>query len=244
MFDPALFLAFIAAAAILTITPGVDTAMVLRAAAIEGPRSALFASIGISIGCLIWAGAVSLGLGALLQASELAYTILKWIGAAYLLWLGLKLLSKPRAAWADEGNTAPKGFAAMRAGFFTNVTNPKVGVFYVTFLPQFIPTGANVAAYSFLLALVHIALSVICSPRSSPPPSRLVVRSAVRTSLRCSTVSPAASSLHLACGSPYPAAECDLAENTNRHRLFQRAGLHRTSIVNTRSRQRIWFERQ
>jgi len=161
IFDPALFLAFIAAATILTITPGVDTAMVLRAAATEGPRSAIFAGVGISVGCLIWAGAVSLGLGALLQASELAYAILKWIGAAYLVWLGLKMLFNPRTAWADQANDAPKGLAAMRAGFFTNITNPKVGVFYVTFLPQFIPAGANVAAYSFLLALVHIALSVI-----------------------------------------------------------------------------------
>lgn len=161
MFDPALFLAFIAAATLLTITPGVDTAMVLRSAATEGPRSALFAGIGISIGCLIWAGAVSLGLGALLQASELAYTMLKWAGAAYLVWLGPKMVLKPRTAWADRDTAGARGFAAMRAGFFTNITNPKVGVFYVTFLPQFIPHGANVAAYSFLLALVHIALSVV-----------------------------------------------------------------------------------
>lgn len=161
MFEPALFVAFIAAATILTITPGVDTAMVLRAAATEGPRSGVFAGIGISVGCLIWAGAVSLGLGALLQASELAYTILKWVGAGYLVWLGLKLLLKPRTAWAEESNAAPKGFAAMRAGFFTNITNPKIGVFYVTFLPQFIPHGANVAAYSFFLASVHIAISVV-----------------------------------------------------------------------------------
>lgn len=161
MCDPALFLAFIAAATLLTITPGVDTAMVLRAAATEGPRSALFAGVGISIGCLIWAGAVSLGLGALLQASELAYTILKWAGAAYLVWLGLKMLLKPRTAWAEQDTATAKGLPAMRAGFFTNITNPKVGVFYMTFLPQFIPHGANVAAYSFLLALVHIALSVV-----------------------------------------------------------------------------------
>lgn len=161
MFDPALFLAFFAAATLLTITPGVDTAMVLRSAATEGPRSALFAGIGISIGCLIWAGAVSLGLGALLQASELAYTILKWAGAAYLVWLGLKMLIKPRTTWADQDTPGAKGFAAMRAGFFTNITNPKIGVFYVTFLPQFIPHGANVTLYSFFLALVHIALSVV-----------------------------------------------------------------------------------
>lgn len=161
MFDPALFLAFVAAATLLTITPGVDTAMVLRAAATEGPRSAIFAGVGISVGCLIWAGAVSLGLGALLQASELAYTILKWIGAAYLVWIGLEMLLKPRTAWTSQSAESAKGFAAMRAGFFTNITNPKIGVFYVTFLPQFIPASANVALYSFFLASVHIALSVV-----------------------------------------------------------------------------------
>jgi len=161
MFDPAIFLAFIAAATVLTITPGVDTAMVLRAAATEGPKSAALAGVGIAIGCLIWAGVVSLGLGALLQASELAYTTLRWIGAAYLMWIGAKLIWKPRTAWVDSGGGTPSGLSAMRAGFFTNITNPKIGVFYVTFLPQFIPHGANVAAYSFLLALVHIALSVV-----------------------------------------------------------------------------------
>lgn len=161
MFDPALFAAFILAATILTITPGVDTAMVLRAAATEGPRSAIFAGVGISIGCLIWAAAVSVGLGALLHASELAYTILKWIGAAYLVWLGLKLFLKPREQFATNTPAPQAGLAALRAGFFTNITNPKIGVFYVTFLPQFIPAGANVTLYSLLLAIVHIALSVI-----------------------------------------------------------------------------------
>jgi len=162
MFDPALFAAFIAAAALLTVTPGVDNAMVLRAAATEGARSGLFAALGISLGCLMWAGAISVGLGALLHASELAYTILKWVGAAYLIWLGLKLLLKPRTALNEADTPAPQaGFAALRAGFFTNVTNPKIGVFYVTFLPQFIPAGANVAAYSFFLASVHVIIGMV-----------------------------------------------------------------------------------
>ena len=162
MFDPALFIAFIAAATLLTITPGVDNAMVLRAAAVEGPRSAIFAALGISLGCLIWAAAVSVGLGALLHASELAYTILKWVGAGYLIWIGLKLLLKPRTQLSETDTPAPQaGIAAMRAGFFTNITNPKIGVFYVTFLPQFIPHGANVAMYSFFLAIVHVVIGMI-----------------------------------------------------------------------------------
>ena len=162
MFDPALFAAFIAAAALLTVTPGVDNAMVLRAAATEGARSGAFAALGISLGCLVWAGAVSVGLGALLHASELAYTILKWIGAAYLIWLGFKLLLKPRTQLNETDAAALQaGFAAMRAGFFTNVTNPKIGVFYVTFLPQFIPEGANVALYSFFLASAHVIIGLV-----------------------------------------------------------------------------------
>jgi threonine/homoserine/homoserine lactone efflux protein len=161
MFDPALFLAFMVAATILTITPGVDNAMVLRAS-VDGPRSGVFAALGIAIGCLVWSAAVSLGLSALLHASEFAYTIVKWAGAAYLVWLGAKLLLRPRQSWG-EADQAPRqvGLAAMRRGFLTNILNPKVGVFYVTFLPQFVPAGANVALYSFMLACVHVALSFV-----------------------------------------------------------------------------------
>lgn len=155
-----LLLAFVAAISILTITPGVDTAIVLRAATANGRRSAAMAAIGVALGCLIWGASVSLGLGALLQASELAYTIVKAAGAAYLIWLGGKLLLRPRTALgsdAPRGRTRSGGDAFWR-GFLTNLLNPKVGVFYVTFLPQFVPVGANVAAYSFFLACIHVLL--------------------------------------------------------------------------------------
>lgn len=154
-------LAFLAAASILTVTPGLDTALVLRTAAVNGPRPAIFAAIGIGLGCLVWGGIVSLGLGALLAASVFAYTVLKWMGAAYLLWLGAGLLLRPRqdigaAGRALEGNAAQ----ALRLGLLTNVLNPKVGVFYITFLPQFVPPGASVAGFSFLLAVIHVLLGL------------------------------------------------------------------------------------
>lgn len=163
-----LLLAFLVAATILTITPGVDTAMVLRAATVEGRRPAIFAALGILIGCLIWGGAVALGLGALLRASETAYTVVKFVGAGYLLWLGAKLLLRPREG-LDPANTdaAPgrRGKGAFLQGFLTNMLNPKIGVFYVTFLPQFVPhsvTGsAGVAGYTFFLAVVHVLLTVV-----------------------------------------------------------------------------------
>lgn len=153
-------LAFTAAAAVLALTPGVDTAMVLRAATVEGARPAALAALGIALGCLIWGGAVALGLGALLHASAAAYTALKWAGAAYLLWLGLRLILHPRRGLAETGLPPMAGLTALRRGFLTNILNPKVGVFYVTFLPQFIPQGADVAAWCVLLALIHVALSL------------------------------------------------------------------------------------
>src|SRR5262249_2168364 len=89
-------IAFIAAAGVLTVTPGVDTAMVLRFATVGGPRRAALAGVGISLGCLVWGASVALGLGALLAASEFAFSVVKVAGAAYLLWLGLGLLWEPR----------------------------------------------------------------------------------------------------------------------------------------------------
>jgi len=140
----------------------VDTAIVLRTATLEGRRQAVLAAAGICLGCLAWGVAVSLGLGALLQASELAYTVVKFAGAAYLIWLGSRLLFNPRASFDSgpaERPSAAYGQAFWR-GLLTNLLNPKVGVFYVTFLPQFVPPGADVAAYSFFLACLHVLLSL------------------------------------------------------------------------------------
>jgi threonine/homoserine/homoserine lactone efflux protein len=162
MIDLPLMLAFIAAASLLTVTPGVDTAIVLRTATLEGRRQAVLAAAGICLGCLAWGVAVSLGLGALLQASELGYTLVKFAGAAYLIWLGSHLLFKRRASFDAgtlEAPSAASGQAFWR-GLLTNLLNPKVGVFYVTFLPQFVPLGADVAAYSFFLAGLHVLLTL------------------------------------------------------------------------------------
>jgi len=156
-------LAFIAAAGVLTVTPGVDTAMVLRFATVGGPQRAALAGVGIGLGCLVWGASVSLGLGALLAASEFAFSALKVAGAAYLLWLGVGLLWKPRRAFVADADLPERkgdrfGLDALRRGLLTNMLNPKVGVFYVTFLPQFVPDGANIGGYTFLLACIHVLL--------------------------------------------------------------------------------------
>lgn len=161
-------IAFSVAAALLTITPGLDTALVLRTAAVEGPRRAMLAGTGICSGLLIWALAVSVGLGALLAVSRLAYDVLRIIGACYLIYLGAKIFLRKSAALLDspseptrqrtDSAAAPRWFIR---GLFTNLLNPKVGVFYVTFLPQFIPTSVSVTSFSLLLASIHVAEGIL-----------------------------------------------------------------------------------
>lgn len=233
----AALLAFTLAAAILTITPGIDTALVLRTAAVEGGRRALMAGLGICAGCLIWGALAAFGLGSLLAVSTLAYDTLRICAAAYLFYLGAKLLwrSLPARATRKFGKAGAKTTAAEEAmtmagtssdartgtdigtgistgngngistgpatrstaaksntaqshadqntspstntvqaaaaktsatgwflrGCLTNALNPKVGIFYITFLPQFIPAGSNVLTFSLLLAAIHALLGVI-----------------------------------------------------------------------------------
>jgi threonine/homoserine/homoserine lactone efflux protein len=155
--------AFSLAAALLTITPGLDTAIVLRTAAVEGSKRAALAALGVIAGCLAWGAAVALGLGVLLQASALAFDLIRWAGAAYLVWLGVGLILKPRDRFELTPASGPaegSDLAWMRRGLFTNLLNPKVGVFYVSFLPQFLPSGVAAGPFIFLLASLHAAIGL------------------------------------------------------------------------------------
>jgi threonine/homoserine/homoserine lactone efflux protein len=154
-------LAFTAAAALLTMTPGLDTALVLRTAASEGPRRALWSGLGIVTGCFLWAAIVAGGLSALLVASESAYKALRWLGAAYLLYVGLRLLWRPRESLVEEAVPQHRSQGAYARGALTNLLNPKVGIFYVSFLPQFIPADVSVAPFTLLLGAIHGVLGLI-----------------------------------------------------------------------------------
>jgi threonine/homoserine/homoserine lactone efflux protein len=156
-------LAFSVAAALMTMTPGLDTALVLRTAAVEGGRAAMGAGVGIAAGTLVWGLATALGLGALLAVSETAYALLRAAGAAYLVYLGAGLIRAAFAgapAMADGGATASGAGGWIVKGLATNLLNPKVGVFYVGFLPQFVPAGADVVAFSVGLAAIHAAMAI------------------------------------------------------------------------------------
>ena len=155
--------AFTIAAAFLTIVPGLDTALVMRTATVETAQRALFAGLGVAMGCIGWGAIVGAGLGALLAASEIAYTALKWCGALYLFHLGVKLIGSPRQTLdaAPELGKETSKVGWFWRGFLTNMLNPKVGVFYVSFLPQFIPADAFAFLSSILLATIHAGLGVI-----------------------------------------------------------------------------------
>jgi len=155
---------FLFAITILTLTPGFDTALVLRTAIAQGWQRALATALGVTLGCLLWGIAVGLGLGALLMASEIAYNLLKWLGAAWLCYLGIRLLVTPRQQSPAVGQPAVRqqGYlACFSRGLMGNLLNPKVGVFYVTFLPQFIPAGASVPLWCSLMALAHMLLGLV-----------------------------------------------------------------------------------
>ncbi|OAT19022.1 putative threonine efflux protein [Buttiauxella noackiae ATCC 51607] len=156
-------LAFSIAALLLTLTPGLDTALILRTATVEGGKKAFQAALGIDTGCFIWGAIVAFGLGALLAASELAYDILKWCGAAYLFWLGIQLLLRPRQTFDSNQLERPASSNWFLRGMLGNVLNPKIGIFYVSFLPQFIPAGHSPIIWTFLLVSIHVVLGTLWS---------------------------------------------------------------------------------
>jgi threonine/homoserine/homoserine lactone efflux protein len=165
--DPiASLFAFFLAAGLLTVAPGVDTALVLRTAAVEGPRRATAAGGGIILGLFFWGALTAAGLTAVLAVSRTAYVVLQIAGVGYLLFLGGRMLRsafKGGAAGHDSATSASVGSAAawFMRGLMTNLLNLKVGVFYVSFLPQFLPPGADTLAWSLLLAGVHALQTVV-----------------------------------------------------------------------------------
>lgn len=156
-------LTFSLAAVLLTLTPGLDTALILRTATTEGKNQAIRAALGINTGCLLWGVAAAFGLGSVVAVSELAYDTLKYCGAAYLGWLGVCMLVRPRKQLvvADASNkTASNWFLK---GVLGNALNPKVGIFYVSFLPQFIPQGHSPVIWTFGLVTIHITMGIVWS---------------------------------------------------------------------------------
>ena len=138
------FAAWIAVAIVLIVTPGPDTALIIRNALRAGARSASLSALGVATGSSVWAAASVLGVAVLLQSSEVAFTVFKYAGAAYLMYLGLRSIIgsvRPEAESGDTSVTTPKRLgepAAFGQGLLNNLLNPKAGAIFVTAMPQFI----------------------------------------------------------------------------------------------------------
>lgn len=154
------FAAWIAVAAVLIVTPGPDTALIIRQALRAGGRAASYSAAGIGVGSAVWAIASVLGLAVLLESSAAAFTLLKLAGAAYLIYLGARSLigsfGRPTPASDDNAplDKARLGTAsAFAQGLFNNLLNPKAGAIFVTAMPQFIQPHDS---------LLRLALMVAC----------------------------------------------------------------------------------
>ena len=145
-------LLFIAAGWLLNLTPGPDVLCIVTSALKSGARAGMVAALGIVSGCFVHVLAAAVGVSALLATSATAFTVLKWAGAAYLLWMGVRLL-RSKAAPLNLAPAAPDAdlWRVYRRGFLTNVLNPKVALFFLAFVPQFIPPDAPDKALAFLL---------------------------------------------------------------------------------------------
>ncbi|MFC5496326.1 LysE family translocator [Caenimonas terrae] len=150
-------LLFIAAGLLLNLTPGPDVLYIVTHALKSGARAGVVAAFGITAGCFVHIFAAAVGVSALLAASATAFTVLKWIGAAYLVWVGLRMLrsSAPPAMDAGTHHVQATAAADLQAiflrGFATNALNPKVALFFLAFLPQFIGPAIEHKSLAFLL---------------------------------------------------------------------------------------------
>ena len=153
-------------AGLLTIIPGLDTTLILRSALTQSKRHAYSTAVGIATGTFAWGAAAAVGAAALLAASELAFTVLKLVGAAYLLYLGIAMIvasirTSRRVLLESAARPTESLVAAFGRGALTNLLNPKVGVFYIALIPQFIPPGIMPLGMGLLLAGVHVAESLV-----------------------------------------------------------------------------------
>jgi len=153
-------LLFVVAGLLLNLTPGVDVFFIVSRALRQGVRAGLIASLGITAGCCVHIVAAALGVSALVAASATAFMLLKWAGAAYLVWIGIGMLRAREPALAAQmavggragaaGLAPGEGWQVFRRGFLTNALNPKVALFFLAFVPQFIPAGAQHPTWVFL----------------------------------------------------------------------------------------------
>ena len=156
---------FLVAAALITLAPGPDNLSVLSLGLSRGRRAGIGFGLGCALGCFIHTLLATLGVTALIAASDTAFTLLKLAGAAYLVWLGIGALRSPGATLAADAGAAPADDPMrpyLMRGFVANAINPKVALFFLAFLPQFVdPSRGHAAAQTALLGALFAAQTVL-----------------------------------------------------------------------------------
>ncbi len=160
-------LVFVGVAAIVILLPGPDTAVVTKNVLLHGRRAALGASAGVGAGLSVWTLAAAVGLASVIRASEVAFTVLKVVGALYLMWLGFQALRAARHGPADDEArlTAARSVMGARGGFWqgflSDLANPKIGIFFTSLLPQFVDPGRPVLLPFLVLGAVFVLMTVL-----------------------------------------------------------------------------------
>ena len=160
------FEAFLIAITILSLTPGLDTALVIRNSSRSGFMAGCVTTLGICSGLFVHAMFSAFGISAILLQSADLFQLVKWVGAAYLIWLGLGSLraiykGSNKVAMFEEDNATSSSRRSMREGFLSNVLNPKTAIFYLAFLPQFIDLNYSPIVQSFTMAGIHFLIAMI-----------------------------------------------------------------------------------
>jgi threonine/homoserine/homoserine lactone efflux protein len=159
--------AFLGIAALVIIVPGPDTVLVTKNAVLHGRRAALATSSGVNTGLVIWTVTAALGVAAVVRESAVAFSVLKLIGAAYLVWLGVQALRAARLRSAHEPSSSAQPRAHIgavlgyRQGLFSNLGNPKIAVFFTGLLPQFVSSHAPMLWPFLLLGRIFVLMTVV-----------------------------------------------------------------------------------
>jgi threonine/homoserine/homoserine lactone efflux protein len=158
---------FVGIAAVVIVVPGPDTAIVTKNALLHGRRAALGTSFGVSTGLAVWTVASALGIASIVRASDTAFTVLKLIGAAYLVWLGIQALRTAGRAGSHSDDpeparrTALDGRGGFRQGLLSDLANPKIGAFFTGLLPQFAGPGHSVLIPFLVLGGLFVLMTVV-----------------------------------------------------------------------------------
>lgn len=153
---------FLVISVLLILIPGPDTAVVTKNALLGGRRCGVAAAAGVSVGLVVWTTAAAFGIATLLKASDVAFTALKVAGAVYLVWIGVQMLRARDTIGASAGQAARRGHGvrALRQGLLSDLGNPKIAVFFTSFLPQFVHGHGSAFVPLLVLGGIFAALTL------------------------------------------------------------------------------------